>query len=209
MLGRAHSLPADRGRAVVESMVDQQTAEESQAQLLLRIAAQDAQALAEFYDLTAKPLFSLAVRILGDVSEAEEVIQDVFVQIWKNAPSFDPLLGPAFYWALSITQNRSIDRLRTRQRRARLIENLENDAAANVPASQVADQGALEADDSALVRTTLNSLPADQRRVIEMAFFGGLTHQEIAEALKEPLGTIKARIRRGLLKLRDCMRANA
>ena len=209
MLGCARSLPADRGRAVVESMVEQQTAEESQAQLLLRIAAQDAQALAEFYDLTAKPLFSLAVRILGDVSEAEEVIQDVFVQIWKNAPSFDPLLGPAFYWALSITQNRSIDRLRTRQRRARLIENLENDAAANVPASQVADQGALEADDSALVRTTLNSLPADQRRVIEMAFFGGLTHQEIAEALKEPLGTIKARIRRGLLKLRDCMRANA
>jgi RNA polymerase sigma-70 factor (ECF subfamily) len=209
MLGRANSLPADSGWAGVESMVDQQTAEESQAQLLLRIAAQDAQALAEFYDLTAKPLFSLAVRILGDVSEAEEVIQDVFVQIWKNAPSFDPLLGPAFYWALSITQNRSIDRLRTRQRRARLIENLENDAAANVPASQVADQGALEADDSALVRTTLNSLPADQRRVIEMAFFGGLTHQEIAEALKEPLGTIKARIRRGLLKLRDCMRANA
>ena len=209
MLGRANSLPADSGWAGVESMVDQQTAEESQAQLLLRIAAQDAQALAEFYDLTAKPLFSLAVRILGDVSEAEEVIQDVFVQIWKNAPSFDPLLGAAFYWALSITQNRSIDRLRTRQRRARLIENLENDAAANVPASQVADQGALEADDSALVRTTLNSLPADQRRVIEMAFFGGLTHQEIAEALKEPLGTIKARIRRGLLKLRDCMRANA
>ena len=209
MLGRANSLPADSGWAGVESMVDQQTAEESQAQLLLRIAAQDAQALAEFYDLTAKPLFGLAVRILGDVSEAEEVIQDVFVQIWKNAPSFDPLLGPAFYWALSITRNRSIDRLRTRQRRARLIENLENDAAANVPASQVADQGALEADDSALVRTTLNSLPADQRRVIEMAFFGGLTHQEIAEALKEPLGTIKARIRRGLLKLRDCMRANA
>jgi RNA polymerase sigma-70 factor (ECF subfamily) len=209
MLGRANSLTADSGWAGVESMVDQQTAEESQAQLLLRIAAQDAQALAEFYDLTAKPLFSLAVRILGDVSEAEEVIQDVFVQIWKNAPSFDPLLGPAFYWALSITQNRSIDRLRTRQRRARLIENLENDAAANVPASQVADQGALEADDSALVRTTLNSLPADQRRVIEMAFFGGLTHQEITEALKEPLGTIKARIRRGLLKLRDCMRANA
>ena len=74
MLGCAHSLPADRGRAVVESMVDQQTAEEAQAQLLHRVAAQDAQALAELYDLTAKPLFSLALRILGDVSEAEEVI---------------------------------------------------------------------------------------------------------------------------------------
>jgi RNA polymerase sigma-70 factor, ECF subfamily len=209
MLGRAHSLPADRGRAVVESMVDQQTAEESQAQLLLRVAAQDAQALAEFYVLTAKPLFSLAVRILGDVSEAEEVIQDVFVQIWKNAPSFDPLLGPAFHWALSITRHRSIDRLRARQRRARLIENLETDAAANAPASAGADQDTLAADDTAAVRATLGTLPAEQRRVIEMAFFGGLTHQDIAKALNEPLGTIKARIRRGLLKLRDSLSPNA
>jgi RNA polymerase sigma-70 factor (ECF subfamily) len=209
MLGCAHSLPADRGRAVVESMVEQQTAEESQAQLLLRIAAQDAQALAEFYDLTAKPLFSLAVRILGDVSEAEEVIQDVFVQIWKNAPSFDPLLAPAFHWALSITRHRSIDRLRSRQRRARLIENLETDAAANAPASAGADQDALAAEDTAAVRATLGTLPAEQRRVIEMAFFGGLTHQDIAKALNEPLGTVKARIRRGLLKLRDSLSPNA
>ena len=209
MLGRAHSLPANRGRAVVESMVEQQTAEESQAQLLLRIAAQDAQALAEFYDLTAKPLFSLAVRILGDVSEAEEVIQDVFVQIWKNAPSFDPLLGPAFHCALSITRHRSIDRLRSRQRRARLIENLETDAAANAPASAGADQDALAAEDTAAVRATLGTLPAEQRRVIEMAFFGGLTHQDIAKTLNEPLGTVKARIRRGLLKLRDSLSPNA
>ena len=209
MLGCAHSLPADRGRAVVESMVEQQTAEESQAQLLLRIAAQDAQALAEFYDLTAKPLFSLAVRILGDVSEAEEVIQDVFVQIWKNAPSFDPLLAPAFHWALSITRHRSIDRLRSRQRRARLIENLETDAAANAPASAGADQDALAAEDTAAVRATLGTLPAEQRRVIEMAFFGGLTHQDIAKTLNEPLGTVKARIRRGLLKLRDSLSPNA
>jgi RNA polymerase sigma-70 factor (ECF subfamily) len=190
-------------------MVDQQTAEESQAQLLLRIAAQDAQALAEFYDLTAKPLFSLAVRILGDVSEAEEVIQDVFVQIWKSAPSFDPLLAPAFHWALSITRHRSIDRLRSRQRRARLIENLETDAAANAPASAGADQDALAAEDTAAVRATLGTLPAEQRRVIEMAFFGGLTHQDIAKALNEPLGTVKARIRRGLLKLRDSLSPNA
>ena len=209
MLGCAHSLPADRGRAVVESMVDQQTAEESQAQLLLRIAAQDAQALAEFYDLTAKPLFSLAVRILGDASEAEEVIQDVFVQIWKNAPSFDPLLGPAFYWALSITRHRSIDRLRARQRRARLAENLENDAATNAPTSAGADQDVSEAEDGAVVRATLGTLPAEQRRVIEMAFFGGLSHPQIAQALNEPLGTVKARIRRGLLKLRDSLTANA
>ena len=208
MLGRADSLPADRGRADVESMVDQQTAEESQAQLLLRVAEQDAQALAELYDLTAKPLFSLALRILGDVSEAEEVIQDVFVQIWKNASSFDPLLGPAFHWALSITRHRAIDRLRARQRRARLIENLEEDAAANAAISTASDKEALGAEDTAAVRSGLGGLPAEQRRVIELAFFGGLTHQQIAEALNEPLGTIKARIRRGLSKLRESLSAN-
>jgi RNA polymerase sigma-70 factor (ECF subfamily) len=208
MLGGADSLRADRGQAGVAGMVDQPTAEESQAQLLLRVAAQDAQALAELYDLTAKPLFSLALRILGDVSEAEEVIQDVFVQIWKNASSFDPLLGPAFYWALSITRHRAIDRLRARQRRARLIENLEEDAAANVPTIAASDQGALAAEDTAAVRLGLGGLPAEQRRVIELAFFSGLTHQQIAEALNEPLGTIKARIRRGLLKLRESLSAS-
>jgi RNA polymerase sigma-70 factor (ECF subfamily) len=99
--------------------------------------------------------------------------------------------------------------LRSRQRRARLIENLETDAAANAPASAGADQDALAADDTAAVRATLGTLPAEQRRVIEMAFFGGLTHQDIAKALNEPLGTVKARIRRGLLKLRDSLSPNA
>jgi RNA polymerase sigma-70 factor (ECF subfamily) len=147
--------------------------------------------------------------MLGDAGEAEEVIQDVFVQIWKNAPSFDPLLGPAFHWALSITRHRAIDRLRARQRRARLCENIEEDAAANAPANAVSDQGALEAEDSAAVRAVLGGLPPEQRRVIELAFFSGLTHQQIAEALNEPLGTIKARIRRGLLKLRETLSAHA
>jgi RNA polymerase sigma-70 factor (ECF subfamily) len=207
MLGGADSLPADHGQRGVESIVDQPSAEEAQAQLLHRVAAQDAQALAELYDLTAKPLFSLALRILGDVSEAEEVIQDVFVQIWKNASSFDPLLGPAFHWALSITRHRAIDRLRARQRRARLIENLEEDTAANAPTGTASDEEALGAEDTAAVRSGLGGLPLDQRRVIELAFFGGLTHQQIAETLNEPLGTIKARIRRGLLKLRESLSA--
>ncbi|HWV98711.1 MAG TPA: sigma-70 family RNA polymerase sigma factor [Candidatus Acidoferrum sp.] len=190
-------------------MVDQQTAEEPQAQLLRRVAAQDVQALSEFYDLTARPLFSLAVRILGDAGEAEEVIQDVFVQIWNKAASFDPLLGSAFHWALSIARHRSIDRLRARQRRARLLEGLENDAAANAPACADSASGELKAEDTMAVLATLNRLPPEQRCVIDMAFFGGLTHQEIAETLHQPLGTIKARIRRGLLRLRDSLRANA
>ena len=205
MLHGPDSLPTDRLRTSDENMADQPKAEESQPQLLLRIATQDAEALAALYDLIAKPLFALAFRILGDASEAEETIQDVFVQIWKNAAGYDPLLGSAFYWALSITRHRAIDRLRARQRRSRLIENLGEEAAAE----PLGDEGALDADESAQVRTALVALPTEQRRVIELAFFGGLTHQQIAGHINEPLGTVKARIRRGLLKLRESLSSNA
>src|SRR5262245_66572015 len=102
-------------------MLERTTADESQAQLLRRIAAQDRQALAEFYDQTAGLLFSTAVRVLGDASEAEEVTQDVFLQIWSKAAKFDETLGVPTHWALSITRNRCIDRLRARQRRHRVL----------------------------------------------------------------------------------------
>ena len=105
-------------------MLDRQAADETQTQLLRRVAAQDRQALAEFYDQVAGVLFSTSVRILSDPQEAEEVIQDVFVQIWEKSSTFDVNLGSPFHWALSITRNRSIDRLRTRQRRSRLLEEL-------------------------------------------------------------------------------------
>jgi RNA polymerase sigma-70 factor (ECF subfamily) len=148
-------------------------------------------------------LFSTALRILFDTHEAEEVIQDVFVQIWDKAATFNPEMGAPFHWALSITRNRSIDRLRARQRRTRLMSELEETAAADsVPEAPATDTHLAE-DELAAVRSAVGGLPRDQRQAIEMAFFGGLTHPEIAAALKEPLGTIKARIRRGMLKLRD------
>jgi RNA polymerase sigma-70 factor, ECF subfamily len=183
-------------------------AEDIQTQLLGRIAQRDLQALSEFYDQTATPLFSVALRILGDAGEAEEVIQDVFVQIWDKAPTFDGLLGSAFHWVLSITRHRAIDRLRSRQRRARLVEELLETGAADPATGAAPDSDALAAEGAASVRSVLASLPKDQREAIELAFFGGLTHPEIAEALHEPLGTIKARIRRGLLKLRECLQMN-
>jgi RNA polymerase sigma-70 factor (ECF subfamily) len=166
------------------------------------MAAQDRQALADFYDQTSTILFSLAVRILGDVHEAEEVIQDVFVQIWDKAAAFDPAIAAPLHWALSITRNRCIDRLRARQRRSRLVDELEKASVV-----QVADNPPLAstADELAAVRSAVAGLPSEQRQAIEMAFFGGMTHLEIAEALKEPLGTIKARIRRGMLKLQDAL----
>ena len=186
-------------------MLDRQTVEESQAQLLCRIAAQDKQALALFYDQTAGLLYSMAVRILEDPHEAEEVIQDVFVQIWHKAVTFDATLGTPSHWALSITRNRSIDRLRARHRRVRLINELREAADADPEPHEPPGRGGMNPEDLVAIRSALNGLPVEQRQAIEMAFFGGMTHLEVASALGEPLGTIKARIRRGMLKLRECL----
>jgi RNA polymerase sigma-70 factor, ECF subfamily len=185
-------------------MLEGQTADDLQGQLLRRVAARDMEALAEFYDQTAGSLFSVAIRILGDPTEAEEVIQDVFVQLWDKAAIFDSTLGSAIHWALSITRHRSIDRLRSRQRRARLLEEVQNATEMEGEASGPS-AGAIEAEETALVRNALDSLPSDQRQAIQMSFFEGKTHLEIADLLQEPLGTIKARIRRGMLKLRDSL----
>jgi len=189
-------------------MLEREQADEVQAQLLRRIGSGDGEAMAEFYDQTASPLFSIAMRILGDYAEAEEVIQDVFVQIWEKAESFDPMLGSAFHWSLSIARHRSIDRLRSRQRRARLHEELEKTAPGSNRDNRPA-QTPLNSEDTAAIRSALKELPVEQREAIEMAFFGGQTHLEIAAALDEPLGTIKARIRRGMLKVRDSLQAYA
>jgi len=186
-------------------MLETQTAEQSQAQLLRRIAAQERDALAEFYDQVAGVLFSTACRILGDAHEAEEVIQDVFVQIWDKAATFDPNVGLALSWALGIARNRAIDRLRARQRKARLLNELAEFAAAERGSAET--QADLSGEELVAVRRAVGGLPAEQRQAIEMAFFGGLTHIEIAERLNEPLGTVKARIRRGMLKLRDSLQA--
>jgi RNA polymerase sigma-70 factor (ECF subfamily) len=183
-------------------MPDPNPAEEAQVQLLRRIAAQDRQALAEFYDQVAGPLFSTATRILGDAHEAEEVVQDVFVQIWEKAMTFDAALGAPFHWAMRITRNRSIDRLRARQRRTKLATQFQENFAITSEGATAAELGE---EAVGQIRSTVSSLPTEQRRVIEMAFFGGLTHSEIAETLDEPLGTVKARIRRGMLKLRESL----
>ena len=188
-------------------MLDRQTSEESQAELLRRIAAQDREALAQFYDETVGVLFSTAIRILGDALEAEEAVQDAFVQIWTKATSFDLALGAPLHWALGITRNRCIDRLRARKRRSNLLSELVEEGTSSPGLAPPGPGNFLSADESAAVRSAVEVLPREQQQVIQMAFFGGMTHQEIAEALGEPLGTIKARIRRGMLKLRESLQA--
>jgi len=131
------------------------------------------------------------------------------VQIWEKATTFDPMLGSAFHWALSITRHRSIDRLRARARQSRLITAYQEISEVDPPAMGGPEQSAGDAEEYAAVRAALVSLPSEQKQAIEMAFFGGRTHLEIAEALQAPLGTIKARIRRGMLKLREKLQTSA
>ena len=175
------------------------------AGLMRRIADGDRDAFASLYDQYSRPLFSLALRILNDQKEAEDVLQEVFVQIWEKAGQFDDRLGKPFTWSMTMTRNRAIDRLRSKQRQHRLVEELTQDATTGAPDVPTYPPGEFEPGQAEHIRAAVNGLPEDQRKAIELAFFKGLTHFEIAEALREPLGTVKARIRRGMLRLRDSL----
>lgn len=172
-------------------------------ELLQRISQGDRAAFSEFYDLYSTLFFSVAVKILNDPKEAEDVLQDVFVQIWEKAGSFDPRLGKPSSWGMTFIRNRAIDRIRASQRRSRLVENAAIEAAPTPPVNASANESVCGREKAELVRSAVTGLPAEQRQAIEMAFFSGLTQNEISARLREPLGTIKARIRRGMLKLRE------
>ena len=178
--------------------------------VLLRAAAQgDEAAFAMLYDRLARPVFAMMVRIIGSRAEAEEVMQEGFVQVWTRAPDYRPELGSAFSWVVTIARRKAIDRLRTN---SRYLQRIAQAAALGVRAESTAPAGALElmADERGrTVRAALASLAAAERQAIALAFFDGLTHQEIAQALGMPVGTIKARIRRGMLKLKSALARSA
>ena len=171
--------------------------------LLRRIGDGDRSAFSLFYDQYSGLLFSIAVKILNDVSEAEDVMQEVFLQIWDKAAGYNPLLGKPASWAVTLVRNKAIDRIRASQRRSKLVEQATVEAASGPENSSTANECLHGKENAELIRNVVAGLPADQRRAIEMAFFSGLTQNEISEKLQEPLGTVKARIRRGMLKLRD------
>jgi RNA polymerase sigma-70 factor, ECF subfamily len=179
------------------------TNQDHEIELLRRISEGDRAAFAEFYDLYSSLLFSVAVKILRDQKEAEDVLQDVFIQIWDKAKAFDAKLGKPSSWAMTFVRNKAIDRIRASQRRAKLVES----ATAEILPTQLEGPSANDSvcgrEKAEFIRTAVIALPTEQRQAIEMAFFSGLTQNEISERLREPLGTIKARIRRGMLKLRE------
>ncbi|HEX4341761.1 MAG TPA: sigma-70 family RNA polymerase sigma factor [Verrucomicrobiae bacterium] len=171
--------------------------------LLRRIAATDRGAFAEFYDRHSTLMFSVACKILNDQTEAQDVLQETFVQIWEKAKNFDPKLGKASSWVAVLVRNKAIDRLRASQRRSRLAEQAEAHSEIATDLSETVNETMHGQENAKLIRSAITELPAEQRNAIELAFFSGLTQNEISAKLNQPLGTIKARIRRGLLKLRD------
>ena len=162
-----------------------------------RMARHDAAALSDLYDAHSRVLFGVICRIVGDRTEAEEVLQEAFVQAWTHAASFNPTIGSPLGWLVGIARNRAIDRRRANAVRTRTVEALEE------PSPPLSPEGTAAASERQReVQKALAQLPADQRELIEQAYCLGLTQSELAERCRLPLGTVKTRMRTGLQALR-------
>jgi RNA polymerase sigma-70 factor (ECF subfamily) len=173
--------------------------------LMARLSAADSGALRELYEATSGRLFGLAQHILGSAAAAEDVLLEVYVQVWKQAARYDPACGSVLAWLCTLTRTRAIDAYRARVRRARRESALEDHAAMLSDLAPGPFDSSAAADRAGVVQRAVSALPPDQRRAIEAAFFRGLTHTEVAEALQQPLGTVKTRIRTGLATLRRAL----
>jgi RNA polymerase sigma-70 factor (ECF subfamily) len=170
---------------------------------LARMARGDSSALAELYDRTSRLVFSLALRILRNREDAEDVVQDVYAQAWAQAGRYDTSRGAVAAWLLTMTRSRAIDRLRSRQARPETASEARAEDVADSAARQ--DLQLLSAEQVERLRGALSQLPAAQRAALELAYYEGLTHAEIAERLSEPLGTVKTRIRQAVITLRESL----
>ena len=173
------------------------------SELLEALARSDLGAFEELFRRYSHLVFSTCVRVLEDAQAAEDMVQEVFLRLWRRPELFDPERGRFLSWLLSVTRNRAIDELRSRGRRrvhempSEMVRDSDEPTASDDPlmAAELADQ-------RQWLRAALAQLPEEQRRAIELAYFGGLTHLEISIMLQQPLGTVKTRIRLGMRKLR-------
>ena len=169
-----------------------------EADLLQRIRRGDETAMAELYDRFSAVVFSAALRVLGESSQAEDVLQEVFLQLWRNPSAFDANRGSLAAWLAVIARHRAIDHLRRRRPEADFEEVV-------LSVDPALDKQAARNEAIGRIRGVLASMPDEQRAAVEMAFFEGLTHTEIAEKTGEPLGTIKTRIRSALIAIRKAL----
>jgi RNA polymerase sigma-70 factor (ECF subfamily) len=165
----------------------------------------EARAFEVIFDRHAAPAFSLAYRMCGRAAMAEDIVQDAFLSLWRTGARYDRSRGSVRAWVLATVHHRAIDAFR--REAARQSQDVRDDTAAErVPAQELTELEAVRNDQARHVRAALQELPADQRQVIELAYFGGFTHSQIAEILKLPAGTVKGRMRLGLSKLRASLR---
>jgi RNA polymerase sigma-70 factor (ECF subfamily) len=176
------------------------------ARLLSAIAARDQHALAMLYQRHGRLIYSLLVRMLVNEMEAQEIMQDTFVHIWRSADEFDLARSSPRAWMIMIARGRALDRLRARSRRTVRHAEYESEMAAQGLDEATNANHAERSELTTACSDALKKLPESQGRALRLAFFQGRTHEEIADALDEPLGTVKARIRRGLLALRQALK---
>jgi RNA polymerase sigma-70 factor (ECF subfamily) len=176
---------------------------------LTRVSAGDESAFRELYDRYSSALYGLALRVLRDASEAEDVLQEAFMVIWRKAATFDSERSSPFSWAVMIVRNKAIDRLRSRDRGERIQTALSEEEAGLDHRDEASAEEPVRRERRQQVGSALAQIPEEQRQAIELAFFGGLTQEEVSSRLAAPLGTIKARIRRGLLRLRELLKEEA
>lgn len=176
--------------------------------LAAELAAGNIQALETLYERYARPIFSLALRILGNEADAEEVMQDVLERVWRYSGSFDAQRGRFGSWVLGMTHHVAIDAVRKRSRRPQAVDAEASELMLGLISDpnqpDMTDQ-AIQHEQAGQVRDALRSLPEAQQQAIELAFFRGLSHLEIAATTGEPLGTVKTRIRRGMERLRTVL----
>lgn len=173
--------------------------------LVARLADGDEQAFARFYDTTNRIVYGVALRILTDPSTAEDVTMEVYLQVWRTAKKYDPARGSVSSWLATLVRSRAIDSLRSRKaRRTELEDNVDDvaDLRDHRPSPELASA---EQGRSRIVRKAMDALSPDQREAIELAFFSGLSHTEVAVQTGLPLGTVKTRIRLGMLQLRKLL----
>jgi RNA polymerase sigma-70 factor (ECF subfamily) len=179
------------------------------ADLMARVLQRDSGALETLYDRYGRPVYSLVLRISQHPASAEEIVQDVFMQLWRSADQFQSSRGPLEPWLFTMARNRALDFLRLkREKQRRREDSSEFDAApsSNALIACPDPEGDIDqARRAEKVRALMNSLPELQRRAIELAYFEGLSHSEIAASMGQALGTVKSWIRGGLLRLRESL----
>jgi len=178
------------------------------AALARRLVQREVSAFEELYERHSRNVYGLVLRILQQASTAEEVVQDIFLQLWRNASQYDASRGSFLPWLLTLARNRALDHLRLKSEQQRRREDQAGELAPAI-ASPDFESGLDQKRCAARVRELMSALQPQQRRAIELAYFAGLSHSEIAEKLQEPLGTVKSWVRNGLLQLKEGLQAIA